>query len=369
MTAVEHEAQVIDPGGGPIRLRPPRHSDADAVVAACRDEVTQQTLGTIPADYSHADALEWIAAAEVRGGTWAIADQASDDFLGSIALTPLSSHAHSVGYLVAPEARGRGVATAALRLLTGWAFNEGTRRVELSHLTTNVASMRVAMAAGFNHEGVRRGGNIGRDNSLRDTAVWGRLATDSGDAVVRVLPDLADDALTDGIVALTPLRADDADDMFAISQLPEVIATTVALTPPTIERCRKRCAEAGYRWLLGQEAQFVIRDAATMAFAGLISLHGEGITRQFMFGYDVAREFRGRGFAPRAVRLLTDWAFAEVHAARLVAGTAPDNLASQRVMEKAGFTREGFERARLPRTDRPGRVDNVAWALLPDDPR
>jgi RimJ/RimL family protein N-acetyltransferase len=363
------EVETIDPDGGSIRLRAPRVDDADGIVAACRDEVTQQVLGQVPADYTSADALDWIAAVRTHGENWVIADPATDTFLGSIGLRPEGPHARSVGYLVAPHARGRGVATAALRALTDWAFKSGVRRVELTHTTTNIASMRVAMAAGFNHEGVRRGGNVGRDNSLRDTAVWGRLATDSGDPLVRVLPDLAGDALTDGIVALTPLRADDADDMFAISQLPEVIATTVALTPPTIERCRKRCAEAGYRWLLGQEAQFVIRDAATMAFAGLISLHGEGITRQFMFGYDVAREFRGRGFAPRAVRLLTDWAFAEVHAARLVAGTAPDNLASQRVMEKAGFTREGFERARLPRTDRPGRVDNVAWALLPDDPR
>ena len=98
-------------------------------------------------------------------------------------------------------------------------------------------------------------------------------------------------------------------------------------------------------------------------------MHGEGITRQFMFGYDVTRESRGKSFAPRAVRLLTDWAFHEVKAARLVAGTAPDNAASQRVLQKAGFTQEGFERARLPKMDGVGRVDNVAWALLPGDPR
>jgi Acetyltransferases, including N-acetylases of ribosomal proteins len=70
--------------------------------------------------------------------------------------------------------------------------------------------------------------------------------------------------------------------------------------------------------------------------------------------------------ASRAVRLVADWAFDVAGVARLSAGTAPDNIASQRTLERAGFRREGYERARLPSLDG-GRVDNVAWALLPGD--
>jgi RimJ/RimL family protein N-acetyltransferase len=224
------------------------------------------------------------------------------------------------------------------------------------------------MAAGFTHEGVLRGAAPARDGGREDRVVWSRLSTDPGEPNSQQLPDLPGGHLTDGVVKLVPLGPSDTNDYFALAQLPEVIATTVVTTPLTRERIARRCAEARYNWLLGRQAGFTIRDAETDTFAGMISMMCEGVTKQAMFGYDVTRECRGRGFAPRAVRLLTAWAFDVAGVARLVAGTAPDNLASARVLEKAGFTREGFERGRLPRTDGgDGRVDNVGWAILPED--
>ena len=72
-----------------------------------------------------------------------------------------------------------------------------------------------------------------------------------------------------------------------------------------------------YHWLIGARADFVIRDAATGAFAGDIGLFTEPPTGQAMIGYSVAREWRGRGFATRAARLVTDWAFDEVGIVRV----------------------------------------------------
>ena len=46
--------------------------------------------------------------------------------------------------------------------------------------------------------------------------------------------------------------------------------------------------------------------------------------------------------------LLARWAFAETGIARLIAGTNPTNAGSQRVLERAGFRREGYQRGRLP---------------------
>lgn len=66
-----------------------------------------------------------------------------------------------VGYGTLPEARGRGVATAALGLLTAWLTDPvdgcGLERVQLDHAVANAASCRVALRAGFVKEGVRRG--------------------------------------------------------------------------------------------------------------------------------------------------------------------------------------------------------------------
>lgn len=367
--------EVVENHG--LRLRQVRDSDLDDVTTSCNDPDIRAFLPDIPAPYTRDDAINW--ATEITGGihadggvSFVIADLVSDRLLGTIGLRRRSSESRgvAVGYWVAPWARRRGTATNATRAAVEFAFDHGINRAELCHRLDNEPSMRVAMASGFTHEGVRRAGDPRRDGSFADLAVWSRLAGDPGEPSPPELPDLPSGALSDGAIALAPLTPADTDDYFALAQLPEVIATTVTLTPLTRERIARRCTEARYSWLLGRQAQFTIRDAETGAFAGLIAMSYEGVTKQAMFGYDITREHRGRGYAPRAVRLLTEWAFDVVGVARLVAGTAPDNLASQRVLEKAGFTREGFERARLPRTDGvDGRVDNVTWAMLPDDPR
>ena len=65
-----------------------------------------------------------------------------------------------VGYCVLPGARGGGVASTALRLLTGWLLDPAGRdltRVQLDHAVENLASCRTAARAGFVHEGVRAG--------------------------------------------------------------------------------------------------------------------------------------------------------------------------------------------------------------------
>jgi RimJ/RimL family protein N-acetyltransferase len=65
------------------------------------------------------------------------------------------------------------------------------------------------------------------------------------------------------------------------------------------------------------------------------------------------------------VRLVSRWAFRDLGLQRLQLTTDPDNAASQRVAERAGFTREGLLRAWLPTKD--GRRDSVMFALLPGD--
>jgi RimJ/RimL family protein N-acetyltransferase len=83
-----------------------------------------------------------------------------------------------LGYLVAPEARGRGVATEALRLLTEWAFSSlDAMRIELLIAVDNPASKRVAERCGYVREGVMRSLYV-KPGVRGDTELWSRLASD-----------------------------------------------------------------------------------------------------------------------------------------------------------------------------------------------
>jgi RimJ/RimL family protein N-acetyltransferase len=101
-------------------------------------------------------------------------------FLG-LGLAPQIDRAASeveLGYIVARAARGQGVATAILRLLTEWAFRElEAQRVILIIDVENQASARVAEHCGYRLEGVMRSLHIKQDRRA-DVALWSRLPSD-----------------------------------------------------------------------------------------------------------------------------------------------------------------------------------------------
>jgi RimJ/RimL family protein N-acetyltransferase len=84
-----------------------------------------------------------------------------------------------IGYVVGSAARGKGVATRTLRLLTDWGFSQlGLERIELWIDTTNASSERVAERIGYIREGVLRSYWF-KEEIRRDFGIWSRLRTDS----------------------------------------------------------------------------------------------------------------------------------------------------------------------------------------------
>jgi RimJ/RimL family protein N-acetyltransferase len=352
--------------GDGVVLRPPGAGDADDLVAACADPLIERYVPALPSPFRPDDAAAWIAAALAPSERrdLVIADPATGRLLGTSRLYHLSTIDRSgeIGYWVAPWARGRGVATRATVTLTGWAFRHGLGRLELLARPDNPASQRVALAAGYRWEGRRRGAELGRGGVRHDLVAFARLATDQPGPVPRPLPDLPR-PWSDGVVEVRPLGPDDAADLAVSRALPEVAASTVGGTDPSASA--RICAEAPGEWLAGQVARMTIRDAPSGTFAGEIGLFNlERHTGQAMIGYDLLPAWRGRGYATRAVRLVARWAFEQVGVLRLIAGTAPDNTASQRVLERAGFQREGYQRSRLP-AQNGTRIDDILYALLP----
>jgi RimJ/RimL family protein N-acetyltransferase len=82
-------------------------------------------------------------------------------------------------------------------------------------------------------------------------------------------------------------------------------------------------------------------------------------------GYWLVERVRGRGLGSSAVALLAPWAVADGGLERVEALVLPGNVASQRVLEKAGFRREGLLRSYLVIRDR--RFDALIYSLLPSD--
>jgi RimJ/RimL family protein N-acetyltransferase len=85
-----------------------------------------------------------------------------------------------LGYIVAPEARGRGNGVAILRALTDWAFAElNALRIMLLINVENAASLRIAERCGYVQEGVLRSLHL-KQGIRGDTSVWSRLPSDPG---------------------------------------------------------------------------------------------------------------------------------------------------------------------------------------------
>ena len=108
-----------------------------------------------------------------------IADRVTDAYLGETMLALAEHSVGEVGCCLVPAARGRGIATEALRLLTDWASAEiGLGRVQVFVAPENVAALRLAESAGFQHEGVLRS-YLEIDGERLDAIVLSRLPGDA----------------------------------------------------------------------------------------------------------------------------------------------------------------------------------------------
>lgn len=114
----------------------------------------------------------------------------------------------------------------------------------------------------------------------------------------------------------------------------------------------------------GRMLVLTITDAGDDRYLGtVVLLLKEAQTGEL--AYVVAPESRGRGLARAAVQLLGDWAFAELRLQRLQLRIDPENEASHRVAERAGYTREGVLRS--SHVVRGRRTDVVMYSRLPGD--
>jgi RimJ/RimL family protein N-acetyltransferase len=156
---------VPDPplSDGEIALRENTDADVPAIVAAVQDPLIPRYT-RVPSPYGEREARAFLVEQRERREaglelSLSVVDAASDDLLlGSVgARVDRENSRGEIGYWVAREARGRGVATRAVVLVGAWLFEAlGLARLQIHTETENAASQRVAERAGFRREGVLR---------------------------------------------------------------------------------------------------------------------------------------------------------------------------------------------------------------------
>jgi RimJ/RimL family protein N-acetyltransferase len=168
----------------------------------------------------------------------------------------------------------------------------------------------------------------------------------AGDVILR-LPSLDD---VDGILpAFTDPELREAGNLPAFSR--EELVASIEELPLLAER--------------GRLLALAALDAATGEVIGGGTLHHLDAERRIVeIGYFVLPHARGRGVATTIARTLAEHAFS-LGIERVAAYVNDGNIASERVAERAGFTREGIVRS-MPKPDG-RRVDKTLFSLLPGE--
>lgn len=156
---------------GPVHLRPMRPGDEAGVLRTCRDPDTAR-FTTIPQPYGPEEARGFVAEVTAggeawrtgRSAYWVLTDTPDGPFLGGIDLRLDGDGGGEVGYAAAPDARGRGLMTAALAAVCRWGFDVAGLQVVLWYANVgNHASAAVARRVGFHVlDGVLRRGLVSR---------------------------------------------------------------------------------------------------------------------------------------------------------------------------------------------------------------
>ena len=178
----------------------------------------------------------------------------------------------------------------------------------------------------------------------------------------RLLP-YPEPSVGDDVVVLRRWREDDLPCVEQASADPDIPQGT---TVPSVWSPEEGLAYIHRQWerqASGQGISLAIADARTDEAFGHINAFFRPSPDTVSIGYWLLVDRRGRGLGSRVVRLWSRWLIGSAGLHRIEAMVEPWNVASQRVLEKAGFRQEGLLREVLSFEDR--RADALLYALLP----
>lgn len=175
---------------------------------------------------------------------------------------------------------------------------------------------------------------------------------------------------------LRHFRVSDAPRVLQACRDPESIRWLPGLPQPYEQHhAEYYCATHSVAGWAARPLALAVTDVATgVLLASVGPVQWQPAEHRAEIGYWVHPDARGRGVATRATRAVSRWLLTEAAVRRLELLADVENLPSQRVAEKSGFTREGLLRDRITGWRRPDgstdpdvHRDAYGYSLLPAD--
>jgi RimJ/RimL family protein N-acetyltransferase len=142
---------------------------------------------------------------------------------------------------------------------------------------------------------------------------------------------------------LRKVKLADAEAIFRqYAQDPEVTKYVSWRAHRDLEETREYVRMCLLAWDVGKAFHWVIERSEDKQVIGMMIARVAG--EKWELGYVLARPFWGQGYMTEALKEIIGWALRQKEIYRIWAVSDVDNLASARVMEKAGMQREGILR-------------------------
>ncbi len=173
-------------------------------------------------------------------------------------------------------------------------------------------------------------------------------------------------------VLVRPYRESDAPDLYeAIVESREHLRPWLPFADQhqTVDESRDVIVRGMATWLLREDMMVGLWDALTGRYVGSSGLHPrDWDAGVFEIGYWIRQSVEGRGYGTEAVRLQTDFGFAQLGANRVFIRCDARNTRSAAVPRRLGFAQEALLRNDM--RDLTGALrDTLVFALIPSDPR
>jgi RimJ/RimL family protein N-acetyltransferase len=169
---------------GLITLRKPEERDIVSIFEGVKDPLIPR-FTRISADYQMTSAEHYVRERSPNGlklrSELQLVLEYDRKFAGAISFhtLDLDNAKAEIGYWLTADARGKGVATAATKLLTAYGFDTiGLHRIEALVVASNAPSLKVIQNAGFTQEGVMRDRSCCDDGSREDMIIFAAIRSD-----------------------------------------------------------------------------------------------------------------------------------------------------------------------------------------------